>query len=91
MKSLIFEWHLSGEEIADVLSKADPNWSRVVLVDMMSATTNEVVARLSRNWEDDLLAFDAVYEYIAKVSDALSGGMIERFPQTFPSRVTTTH
>ena len=66
MNSLIFEWHPSDEEIADFLNEANPNWSRAVLVDMMNAdfstTTSEVVARLSRDWEDDLLAFDAVYQ-----------------------------
>ena len=54
MKSLIFEWHLSDEEIADFLNKANPNWSRAVLVEMMNAdvstTTSEVVARLSGDW-----------------------------------------
>jgi hypothetical protein len=95
MKSLIFEWYLSGEEIADLLSKANPNCSRAVLVDMMSADfstkTSEVVARLSSDWEDDLLAFDVAYQYIVKISDALSDGMIERFPQEFASKSTTTH
>jgi hypothetical protein len=91
MKSLIFEWHLSSEEFADFLSKADPNWSRVTLVDMTSATIDDVVARLRGNWENELLAFDAVYKYVARISDALSGGTIERFPQQFPSRLTTAH
>ena len=95
MKSLIFEWHLSGEETMDLLSKANPNWSRALLVDMMNAgfstTTNEVVVGLSRNWEADLLAFDAVYQYIVKISDALSDGMIERVPQEFAFKSTTTH
>jgi hypothetical protein len=95
MKSLIFEWHLSDEEIADFLNNATPNWSRAVLVDVMNAdvstTTSEVVARLSRDWEDDLLAFDAVYQYIVKISDALSDGTIERVPQEFASKSMTTH
>jgi hypothetical protein len=72
-----------------------PNWSRAVLVDMMSAdfstTTNEAVATLCRNWEDDLLAFDAVYQYMVKISDALSDGMVDRFPQEFASKSTTIH
>ena len=54
MKSLIVERHLSGQEVADLLSQASPNWSRAVLADMMkadfSATTYEVVASLSGNW-----------------------------------------
>jgi hypothetical protein len=95
MKSLIFEWHLSDEEIADFLNTANPNWSRAVVVDMMNAesstTINEVVARLSRDWEDDLLAFDAVYQYIVKISDVLSDGTIARCPQEFASKSTTIH
>ena len=47
MKSLIFEWHLSDEEIADFLNKANPHWSRAVLVDIMNAdfstATSEVL------------------------------------------------
>ena len=92
MKSLIFEWHLSDEEIAAFLNGANPNWSRAVLVDMdadFSTMTSEVVARLNRDWE--LLAFEAVYEYIVKISAALSGSRIERFPRDFASRSTTTH
>ena len=95
MKSLIVEWHLSDEEIADFLNNANPNWSRAVLVDVMNAdfstTTSEGAARLSRGWEDDLLAFEAVYQYIVKISDVLSDGTIERCPQELASKSMTTH
>jgi hypothetical protein len=36
MKGLVFEWHRSGEEIADFLSKANPNWPRAILVNMIT-------------------------------------------------------
>src|SRR5690349_12912693 len=59
------KWHRNGEDIADFLSKANPNWPRATLVDMMnthlSTTTNEVVARLTKNWDGDVKAYDAVY------------------------------
>jgi hypothetical protein len=38
-----------------------------------------------------LLAFDAVYQYIVKISDVLSDGTIEGFPQEFASKSTPTH
>jgi hypothetical protein len=80
-------WHRNGEDIADFLSKANPNWPRATLVTMMnthlSTTTDEVVARLTKNWEQDVRAFDAVYRHILMMSDALSDGIIKQFPNKF--------
>jgi len=42
-----------------------------------------VVARLNRNWDEDVRAFDEVYEHILKMSDALSEGIIKQFPDKF--------
>ena len=87
-------WHRNAEEIADFLSKANPNWPRATLVDMMnthlSTTTSEVVARLSKDWEGDVKAFDAVYDHILKMSDALSDGIVKQFPAKFSSKPSTT-
>jgi hypothetical protein len=81
------KWHQNGEEIATFLSKANPNWPKATLVDMMnthlSTTTNEVVARLTKNWDGDVKAFDAVYDHILKMSDALSDGIVKQFPDKF--------
>ena len=80
-------WRRNGEDIADFLSKANPNWPRAVLVQMMnthlSTTRAEVVARLTRNWDADTRAFDAVHEHILAMSDALSDGIIKQFPDRF--------
>lgn len=81
------KWHRNGEEIADFLSKANPNWPRATLATMMnthlSTTTDEVVARLTKNWDQDVRAFDAVYHHILAMSDALSDGIIKQFPNKF--------
>ena len=80
-------WHRNAEDIADFLSKANPNWPRATLVAMMnmhlSTTTDEVVARLTKNWEQDVRAFDAVYHHILEMSDALSDGIVKQFPNKF--------
>jgi hypothetical protein len=80
-------WDRNAEAIADFLSKANPNWPRATLVDMMkmhlTTTKNEVTARLNKNWEDDIKTFDAVYDHILKMSDALSDGIIKQFPDRF--------
>ena len=85
------KWHRNGEAIADFLSQANPNWPRQTLVDMMnthlSTTTDEVVARLTKNWDADVRAFDQVYNHILVMADALSDGIIKQFPEKFQQRV----
>ncbi len=80
-------WNRNAEGIADFLSKANPNWPRATLVAMvnthLSTTTNEVVARLKKDWEQDVRAFDAVYHHILEMSDALSAGIVKQFPNQF--------
>ena len=86
------KWRRNGEEIADFLSKANPNWPRATLVDMMnkhlSTTTDEVVARLTKNWDADVKAYDAVYDHILVMADALSDGIIKQFPAKFSTDTT---
>jgi len=81
------KWQANGVAIADFLSKANPNWPRATLVDMMkkhlATTTDEVVARLQKNWEGDVKAYDAVYDHILHMSDALSDGIVKQFPDKF--------
>ena len=81
------KWHRNGEAIADFLSQANPNWPRATLVDMMnthlSTTTDEVVARLTKNWDADVRAFDKVYTHILAMADALSDGIVKQFPEKF--------
>ena len=88
------KWQKNGEEIADFLSKANPNWPRATLADMMkkhlSTTTDEVVARLSKKWDEDARAFDAVYDHILHMSDALADGIVKQFPEKFSAAAATT-
>jgi hypothetical protein len=84
-------WQQNAEQIADFLSKANPqHWPRATLVDMMkvhlSTTTSEVVARLTKNWDDDVRTYDAVYDHILKMSDALADGIVKQFPDKFVAR-----
>lgn len=81
------KWHRNAEAIADFLSKANPNWPRATLVNMMnvhlSTTTDEVVARLTKNWDADVRAYDKVYDHILMMADALSDGIVKQFPEKF--------
>jgi hypothetical protein len=86
------KWKKNGEDIADFLSKANPHWPRATLVGMMnmhlSTTTGEVVARLTKDWDADARAYDAVYNHILMMSDALSDGIIKQFPAKFSGTAT---
>jgi len=86
-------WQSNAMQIAGFLSKANPNWPKATLEDMMkkhlSTTTDEVVARLGKNWDDDVRAFDAVYDHILHMSDALADGIIKQFPDRFTGPMST--
>jgi hypothetical protein len=81
------EWQQNAVDIATFLSKANPNWPNGVLVNMMkmhlATTTEEVVARLKHDWEADVRAYDAVYNHILMMADALSDGIVKQFPDKF--------
>jgi len=87
------KWQRNGEAIADVLSKANPNWPRATLVNMMnvhlSTTTDELNARMAKDWEGDVRAFDKVFAHILTMADALSDGIIKQFPDKFAMEPAT--
>jgi len=80
-------WQQNAMDIATFLSKANPNWPKATLLAMMnthlSTTTYEVVARLTKNWDADVKAWDAVYDHILHMADALSDGIVKQFPAKF--------
>lgn len=81
------QWQQNAADIATFLSNANPNWPKDTLVAMMqmhlSTTTAEVVARLKHDWEGDVRAYDAVYQHILMMADALSDGIVKQFPDKF--------
>jgi hypothetical protein len=82
------KWQQNANDIADFLSAANPtNWPDQDLRDMMTkhlqTTTAEVQARLNKDWTGDVTAYDAVYNHILMMSDALSDGIIKQFPDKF--------
>jgi hypothetical protein len=49
----------------------------------LQTTTREVVDRLQKNYDDDVRAFDAVYDHILRMSDVLADGIVKQFPARF--------
>ena len=87
-------WHKNAADISDFLSKANPNWPRATLLDMMnthlSTTATELTARLTKDWDGDVKAFDAVYDHILHMADALSDGIVKQFPDKFGNAAVST-
>ncbi|NBI29236.1 glycosyltransferase [Chengkuizengella sp. YPA3-1-1] len=81
------EWFKNADDIASFLSKANPNWSKEELQDLLylhlELTRDEAVARLKKDWEADIAAFDEGEDHIIKLADTLSEGIIKQFPDQF--------
>jgi hypothetical protein len=80
-------WKQNASDIANFLAQANPNWPAAAMVDAMNmhleTTTREVVDRLQKKYDDDVAAFDAVYDHILHMADVLSDGIVKQFPSKF--------
>jgi hypothetical protein len=81
-------WTANADEIATLLSKANPRfWKLGPMKAMMRShlglTTNEVLARLQKNWAADVRAYDRVHVQILHMADMLSDGLVQQFPGRF--------
>lgn len=81
------KWSRNAEEIAALLSGANPYWPKADVLDLLNVhlklTKAEAVARLTAQWDDDVAAFDDIFTEILTVSDTLAGGIIRQFPAQF--------
>ena len=77
-------WHSNAGDIATFLSEANPNWPRATLVSMLNShlalTTQGAVARLQRDWNRDVAAFDRIFAQAMEMADALTDGIRAQFP-----------
>jgi len=80
-------WYDNADEIAAFLSSANPGWKLNDLKAMMNEhlkfTTDEAVARIQKNYDADIEAYDKVHEEILMMADDLSNGIISQFPEKF--------
>jgi hypothetical protein len=81
-------WAKNADQIATLLSHANPtSWRLAVMKAMMRdhlrLTTNEVVARLQRNWAADVRAYDRIHRQALHMADMLARGVVKQFPNRF--------
>lgn len=78
------KWYANADEISAFLSKANPNWKladmKKMMHDHLKLTTDEAVARIKKNYDGDVAAYDKVHNEILEMSDMLSDGIIKQFP-----------
>lgn len=81
------EWYRNADDIAKFLSAANPNWSQKEQQDMLYAhlqfVTDQVTARLKKDWKADILAYDKNEDHMMMYADILSDGIIKQFPDKF--------
>jgi alkanesulfonate monooxygenase SsuD/methylene tetrahydromethanopterin reductase-like flavin-dependent oxidoreductase (luciferase family) len=81
------KWKQNASDIAAFLGQANSNWPSQALTDAMNmhlaTTTREVVDRLQKNYDDDVRAFDAVYDHILHMADVMADGIVKQFPDRF--------
>jgi hypothetical protein len=81
-------WRENADEIADLLSAANPrNWPQSEMRQMMAEhlewTLAEAVARLNADWDADVAAYERIHRDILHMADMLSIGVIKQFPGRF--------
>jgi hypothetical protein len=81
-------WTANADQIAAALHGVNPRYWRLgaMKAEMhrhLALTTNEAVARLQRNWDADVAAYDAVHKHILHMADMLSSGIVKQFPKRF--------
>lgn len=76
------KWSKNAEEIAEFLSKANPNWSKEDLVKMLNnhlkLTSDELTARLNKKWDDDVKTFDKIFDQALSMADTFTQGIIKQ-------------
>lgn len=87
LKALYTDWYQNADDIANLLSTLNMNWTlnelRDLLHTQLQQVTDVVEARLHKDGNADILAFDQGEENSLVVADTLSGGIIKQFPDQF--------
>lgn len=80
-------WYENADKIADVLSVLNPSWPKNAVKDMLyqhlKLITDQVVARLNKNWKADVAAYDAGLDHMLMFADVVSSGIVKQFPDKF--------
>ncbi len=81
------KWYSNADEISAFLSKANPNWKlndmKKMMHDHLKLTTDEAVARIKKDYDADIVAYDKVHSEILEMADMMTDGIVKQFPAKF--------
>lgn len=84
-------WSQNAADIASFLAGANPNWPEKDVNDLLALhlklTKDETVARLNKDWNAAVKAFDDIFTEIMVLADALYDGLVAQFPEKFKQPV----
>lgn len=87
VNELTDKWYKNADAMADAFSSVNPYYSKEKLKDMLydhlDLTTDEVTARLRKDYSSDIEAFDKVQQEVLKMSRYLVEGIFRKFPTLF--------
>lgn len=87
LKGLYTDWYQNADDIANLLSSINMNWTlnelRDLLHTQLQQMTDVVEARLNKDGNADIVAFDQGEDNGLIVADTLSEGIIKQFPDQF--------
>lgn len=86
-KELNDRWYANANAMADAFSSINPFYPkeqvRKMLYDHLRLTTDEVKARLRKDYSADIKAFDMVQKEILEMSQFFVNGIVRQFPNLF--------
>ncbi|OIU72018.1 glycosyltransferase [Rossellomorea aquimaris] len=81
------EWYRNADDITALLISVNPEWSQKELKELLymhlGFVTKEAVARIQKDWVQNIDSFDKGRAHIFHLADALSEGIIKQFPDKF--------
>ena len=81
------KWYKNANEMANFFSSINPYYSREKLCDMLydhlELTSDEVDARLKKDYKADINAFDKVQREVLNMSQYFVDGIVRQFPNLF--------
>ncbi|WP_420491006.1 glycosyltransferase [Neobacillus drentensis] len=81
------QWFKNADDITNFLTAANPHYNKKELNGMMymhlKLVTEIVVARLKKDWDADIAAFDKNEAHLLHMADFLADGIIKQFPNKF--------
>ena len=81
-------WEQNADDIAGVLNSVNRrHWKLATMKTELrlhlKLTTEEAVARLERDWNADVAAYDKIHRHALHFADLLSTGLVKQFPKRF--------